>query len=103
MCRAVESELHKSTTKGSVRESGASTTGPFLYQVRSEKTVVDKKVHANVRFTNDKDLWMVQNEEVEVEIILRNNFEFDLEVISFSLWYSSPNTPLTPPGPMASP
>lgn len=38
---------------------------------------------------------MVQNEEVEVEIILRNNFEFDLEVISFSLWYPTPNTPLT--------
>jgi len=28
---------------------------------------------------------MVQNEEVDVEITLRNNFEFDLEVISFSL------------------
>jgi hypothetical protein len=54
MCRAVESELHKSTAKGSARESGASTKGPFLYQVRSEKNVVDKKVHANVRFTNTR-------------------------------------------------
>jgi Transport protein Trs120 or TRAPPC9, TRAPP II complex subunit len=87
MCRAVESELHKSSAKGSARESGASTKGPFLYQVRSEKNVVDKKVSTIVRSTNYKDLWMVQDEEVEVEIILRNNFEFDLEVISFSLWY----------------
>lgn len=29
---------------------------------------------------------MVQNEEVDVEITLRNNFDFDLEVMSFSLW-----------------
>ena len=50
--RAVESELHKSTAKGSARESSASTKGPFLYQVRSEKSVVDKKVHDNMRSAN---------------------------------------------------
>jgi hypothetical protein len=31
----------------------------------------------------------VQREEVDVSVTLRNNFDFDLEVVSFSLWYST--------------
>jgi hypothetical protein len=62
--------------------------GPFLYSTRSEnpQTSQAEVCPNNVPLTF-QPVCLVQGEEVHVNVLLRNNFEFDLEVVAFNLWH----------------
>jgi hypothetical protein len=59
---------------GSTGKRPAATTDPFLYNPRRS-------------LNNKGNLLVVQNENLEFQITLRNPFVFDLELSSLSLWY----------------
>ena len=51
-----------------------------------------KKVFTLISLSKSKMqiISLVQNEEIVVQIVLRNNLDFDLDVSSFVLWFERP-------------
>jgi hypothetical protein len=71
--------------KTSSQNQGSSNRGPFLYDAHADHQTEIGQVHdkESLRY---QELHIVQGEDVQVNIALRNKFEFDLEVSSLVLW-----------------
>jgi hypothetical protein len=86
LCRSTEAGLLQQALPAHRVNERKRNDGPFIYKAREEINNVDNEVRSLVHvFFDFQVIQLVQDEEVDISITLRNKYRFDLEVTSLTL------------------